>query len=185
MPTQRLVYLVPLLLFAVVAGYLMIGLRLDPGKLPSALIDKPVPEFALPGLEGVAEGLATADLKAGDGAGQANGVSVVNVFASWCVPCRAEHPYLMRLAKEGVTVHGINYQDKPEDARGWLARLGNPYTRIGADRDGRASIDWGVYGVPETFVVDGSGRIRFKQVGPITTPGQAETLRAKIAEAGQ
>ncbi|MEK9673442.1 MAG: DsbE family thiol:disulfide interchange protein [Rhodospirillaceae bacterium] len=158
----RLIFLLPLLLFLVLAGYLALGLTMDPKKIPSALIDKPAPAFELPPIDGLpGSGFSAADLKKG-------GVSVVNVFASWCVPCRAEHPEVNKLAQMGVAnVYGLNYKDDPEAAKAWLAKLGNAYTAVGADRSGRAGIDWGVYGVPETFIVDGRGRIRYKHVGPI------------------
>ncbi|MCC7272444.1 MAG: DsbE family thiol:disulfide interchange protein [Alphaproteobacteria bacterium] len=157
---RRLVYLLPALVFALVAAYLLAGLSLDPRALPSALIDKPAPSFDLPALGDVAPGLGTADL--------GGEVALVNVFASWCVPCRAEHPLLMRLAAEkGVPVYGIAHKDKPADAMRFLERLGNPYRRIGVDADGRASIEWGVYGVPETFVIDRAGRIRHRHVGAL------------------
>lgn len=135
--------------------------------LPSALIDRPAPSFTLPPIEGDGVGFASTQLK-----GQ---VSLVNVWASWCPPCRQEHPVLMRLAREGVPIYGINYKDKPKDAKAYLAELGNAYTRIGADRDGRVSIDWGVYGYPETFVVDATGRIRYRHVGPIM-PQDLDTI---------
>ena len=126
-------------LFAVLAGYFALGLRGDPSVLPSALIDKPAPEFSLPAL-GEGPGLARADL--------AGGVTLVNFFASWCAPCRVEHPLLMRLKQEGrVALYGIDYKDKPEEARRLLAQLGDPYRHIGVDRDGRTAIDFGVYGV--------------------------------------
>jgi cytochrome c biogenesis protein CcmG, thiol:disulfide interchange protein DsbE len=173
---RRLIFILPLLLFAVVAGYFALGLTRDPSVVPSALIDKPVPEFTLPPLLKDGQGLASADLK--------GKVQLVNVFASWCVPCRIEHPVLMRLAKEqGVTVKAINYKDKPEDAIRWLNQGGNPYSAIGADQDGRVSIDWGVYGVPETFVVDRDGRIAFKLVGPITPENWESTLKPAIEKA--
>ena len=157
---RRLLFILPLALFVVLAGYFTLGLFRDPSVLPSVLIDKPAPEFALPAL-GDKPGLATADL--------AGGVALVNFFASWCVPCRAEHPMLMRLADEDhVALYGIDYKDKPEEAKRLLAQLGDPYRRIGVDRDGRTAIDFGVYGVPETYVLDKAGRIRFRQVGPIT-----------------
>ena len=157
---RRLLFFLPLALFAVLAGYFVIGLGHEPSLLPSALIDHPVPEFNLPAL-GDKPGLATTDLT-----GQ---VALVNFFASWCVPCRAEHPILMRLAGEAhVALYGIDYKDKPEDARGLLAQLGDPYRRIGVDRDGRTFIDFGAYGVPETYVIDRAGHIRYRQVGPIT-----------------
>src|SRR5215470_10646998 len=154
---RRLAYLLPVALFLVLAGYFFLSLQRDPGLLPSALIDKPAPQFALPGL-GSKPGLGNADL--------AGRVVLVNFFASWCAPCRVEHPLLMRLAEEGrVTLYGIDYKDKPEDATRLLAQLGDPYGRIGVDGDGRTVIDFGVYGVPETYVVDKSGRIRYRQVG--------------------
>jgi cytochrome c biogenesis protein CcmG/thiol:disulfide interchange protein DsbE len=160
-PRRRV--LLPLLavaLFALIVAMFWVGLGLDPRKLPSALLDKPVPEFDLPPLKEGGPGLASADLK-----GQ---VTLVNIFASWCVPCRIEHPLLLRLAKEKkVAVVGIAWKDKRADAQAFLAELGNPYARIGFDGSGRAGIDWGVYGVPETYVVDRDGRIRYKVVGPM------------------
>ncbi|MCG5243931.1 DsbE family thiol:disulfide interchange protein [Azospirillum doebereinerae] len=158
---RRLLYLLPFLLFIGVGVAFYMGFQRDPRDIPSALIDKPVPSFTLPPLPGRPEGLSAAGLK-GD-------VTLVNVFASWCIPCKAEHPVITRLAREqGVTVRAINHKDKAEDALAWLARNGDPYASIGADLDGRVSIDWGVYGVPETFLVDRQGRIRFKHVGPLT-----------------
>jgi cytochrome c biogenesis protein CcmG/thiol:disulfide interchange protein DsbE len=172
---RRLIYILPLALFVVLAGYFVVGLTRDPSIVPSALIDKPVPDFTLPALLKDGKGLATADLK--------GKVTLVNVFASWCVPCRIEHPLLMRLAHEqGVTVHGINYKDKPEDAVRWLNQGGNPYAAIGADQDGRVSIDWGVYGVPETYVVDPQGRIRYKVVGPLMPEEVQKTILPLIKE---
>lgn len=159
----RLLFLLPVLVFAVVAGYFLWGLgpERDPGAVPTAMIDKPTPTFdlaAVPGLD--VPGLATADLQGGD-------VVMVNFFASWCVPCRAEHEHLSALTEEtGVPLFGINHRDKPEDAVAWLAELGNPYRRIGAD-PGRAAVEWGVTGVPETFVIDGDGRIRYHHRGPL------------------
>lgn len=156
----RLVYLVPVAVFAGIAVAFAVGLTLDPKVLPSALIGKAVPEFSLPPVKGRTAGLSSNDLK-----GEA---SLVNVFASWCVECRVEHPFLMELARQGVVpVHGLNYKDKPDDAANWLDTLGDPYTRTGADLNGRVAIDWGVYGVPETFVVDREGRIRLKHVGAL------------------
>ncbi|MBP5858063.1 DsbE family thiol:disulfide interchange protein [Marivibrio halodurans] len=160
---SRLIFLIPLVLFLVLAGYFAVQLLSgeDPRAVPSALIDKPAPDFDLPGLYAGEPGFATADLKRG-------GPVLVNVFASWCVPCRAEHPLLMRLAEEeGATIFGLNYKDKRADAKGFIEELGNPYARIGFDGEGRVAIDWGVYGVPETYVIDGSGRIRYKRVGPL------------------
>ncbi len=161
---RRALYLLPLLLFAVIAGYFLWGLASDrnPKLVPSALIDKPAPAFDLPPLEGLDRpGLATADLQNGE-------VALVNFFASWCLPCRAEHPLLMDLAESGgVRVLGIAYRDKPEDARRWLGQYGNPYERVGVDDRGRTSIDFGVSGVPETFVIDREGRIRYQHIGPL------------------
>ena len=153
------VALLPVGLFAALAGTLLWGLLNYDDRLPSTLIGRPVPEFALPPIEGRQDGLSSADLQ-----GQ---VSLVNVWASWCVPCRVENPLLVELAEAGtVPVYGINYKDEPEGALAFLEELGDPYTRIGADRAGRVSIDWGVYGLPETFVIDAEGRIAYKHVGP-------------------
>ena len=158
---RRLLYLLPVLIFVGVGVGLAVGLTRDPSTLPSALIDKPVPSFDLPPVEGLpGEGLSSADLK--------GEVSLVNVFASWCVPCRAEHPLLMGLAERGVVINGIDYKDPPEQAAPWLRELGNPFARIGADRSGRVAIDFGVYGVPETFVITKDGRIAHKHIGPLT-----------------
>lgn len=164
--------------FAVVSTF-FIGLgREDQDVLPSQLIDRPAPDFALDGVEGLegVPGLSTADLMGG-------GVKLVNVWASWCVPCRAEHPFIEALADE-VPVHGLNYKDDPEAARTFLAELGNPYTRIGADRSGRVGIEWGVYGVPETYVIDGEGRVRYRHVGPIN-PGDIEKRIRPAIEAAR
>ncbi|HAD85847.1 MAG TPA: DsbE family thiol:disulfide interchange protein [Rhodospirillaceae bacterium] len=167
----RLMYLLPLVLFAVLAVYFAVGLTKDPKIIPSALIDKPAPTFDLPTIPGrKGDGFSTADLKKGQ-------VSVVNVFASWCVPCRAEHPYINKLAEMGIVpVYGLNYKDTPDAALNWLSNLGDNYTAVGADISGRVGIDWGVYGVPETFIVDGKGRIRYKQTGPIV----GDMLETKI-----
>ncbi len=165
----RLAFLLPIVAFAGIAILLSIGLPRDPSLLPSALIGKSVPTFSLPPVLGRTLGLSNNDL---------NGeVSLVNVFASWCVACRAEHPHLMRLKSAGIVpVHGINYKDRPADAAKWLDQLGDPYTRTGADLDGRVAIDWGVYGVPETFVVDRQGHVAYKQIGPITDQVLTETI---------
>lgn len=162
-PRQRgLFILVPLafgVLAAVLAWQLLTG---TPDKIPSALIDKSIPEFDLPALPGWDEGLTSADVAEG-------GVSLVNVFASWCGPCRVEHPLLMAIAAEDkLPVWGLNYKDQPSDATRWLNQLGDPYTQIGSDLNGRVGIDWGVYGVPETFVIDHQGRIVYKHIGVLT-----------------
>ncbi len=159
--TRRLGLIVPVVILGVLVAVLGVGLTRDPSLVPSPLIGKPVPEFDLPPVEGRSLGLSSADLRGGE-------VSLVNVFASWCTACRWEHPLLMALEDEGVVpVHGLNYKDAPEDAAAWLDTLGDPYTRTGADLDGRVGIEWGVYGVPETFVVDREGRIAYKHIGPI------------------
>ena len=161
-------YLLPGILFALLLAGFYIGLGRDSNVLPSPLIDQPAPEFALPPLGAGRPGFSTADLK-----GQ---VSLVNTFASWCAPCREEHPVLAALAKtKAVPIYGIDYKDKPEAALAWIAALGNPYEKIGAD-DGRVGIEWGVYGVPETFLVDRAGRIRYKHVGPLTEADIEKTI---------
>jgi cytochrome c biogenesis protein CcmG, thiol:disulfide interchange protein DsbE len=173
---KKLLFILPVAVFAGVGIGLAVGLTRDPGVLPSALIDKEVPAFELPPLSGVAKpGLAQADLEDGE-------VALVNVFASWCVPCRVEHPLLMRLADEGLPIYGINYKDRPEDARAWLEELGDPFRRIGADQNGRVGIEWGVYGVPETFVVDRDGRIRHKHVGPLQPRDLEQTILPLVRE---
>lgn len=153
----------------------------DPSAIPSALVGKPVPEFALPSLEGLRRdgapvpGLASADLQ--------GMVSVVNVFASWCGPCRQEHPLLEELARDPrIRMLGINYKDVPGNALSFLDDLGNPYQAVGVDTRGRTAIDWGVYGVPETFLVDRDGIIREKFVGPLTPQSVAEVLMPAIEE---
>jgi cytochrome c biogenesis protein CcmG, thiol:disulfide interchange protein DsbE len=157
----RLVFALPIVALGVLGVLLVAGLQLNPRDIPSPLIGKAVPDFQLPPVQGRALGLASADLK--------GEVSLVNVFASWCVACREEHPLFMRLHAQGaVPIHGLNYKDAPKDAAQWLSALGDPYTRTGADLDGRVGIDWGVYGVPETFVIDRNGRIAYKHIGPIS-----------------
>ncbi len=175
---RRLIYVVPAAVFALLAGFFLAGLFLKPAEIPTALTDKPVPEFALPALHEGAQGLASADLS--------GAVSVVNVFASWCLPCRVEHPLLMELAKAGtVNLYGINYKDKPADARKWLDELGDPFQRIGADLDGRVGIDLGVYGVPETFFIGRDGRIKYKHIGPITVEDMERRIRPLIEKLNQ
>lgn len=170
---MRKISLIPLGLFAVLAVVFAAYLwQVGPGgkdisQIPSALIDKPAPVFDLPPITGRTDGLKTDDLR--------GRVSVVNVWASWCPPCRIEHPILMTLAKDGIPIYGINHKDKASDALRFLDELGNPFARIGADTKGRASIEWGVYGYPETFIVDAEGRIRYRHVGPIN-PGQLDSI---------
>lgn len=158
---RRWPYLGPLAIFAVLGVFLGVGLTLNPREIPSPLIGKPVPQFQLAAVKGRTLGLASGDLR--------GEVSMVNVFASWCVACRDEHPQWMALTRRNIApIHGLNYKDKPDDAARWLGELGDPYRRTGADLDGRVGIDWGVYGVPETFIVDKKGVIRDKVIGPIT-----------------
>ena len=170
---RRLLYAAPAAGFAGLAGLLYWGLGGDPSKLPSALIGKPVPKFSLPPVRGRMLGLSSENLR--------GEVSLVNVFASWCVACRAEHPLLMRLAAEKTApIHGLDYEDPPADAARWLDEHGDPYTRTGADRDGRVGIDWGVYGVPETFVVTADGRVAHKHIGPLMEQDISETIAPLI-----
>ncbi|GGB39041.1 thiol:disulfide interchange protein [Roseibium aquae] len=160
--------LLPLVVFLALAGLFLFQLTMgnDPSEIPSALINEPVPETQLPPVEGLVKaGAPVPGFSREDLLGQ---VTVVNVFASWCAPCRQEHPLLEDLAtRDGFQMIGINYKDKPENARRFLGSLGNPYDLVGADDRGRAAIDWGVYGVPETFIVDASGIIRYKFIGPL------------------
>lgn len=155
--------LLPLVIFLVVASLFWKGLSGDPSTLPSSLINKSAPVFALPAIEGLAvPGLDDTALKQGR-------VTIVNIWASWCGPCREEHPLLMQLSKRtDVSLVGINNKDDPGNAVRFLGALGQPFERIGADITGRTTIDWGGYGVPETFIVDGKGIIRHKHVGPLT-----------------
>ena len=160
---------VPLLIFITLVIFLGIGLTRDPHLVPSPLINKPVPQFSLPRLADANQQLATSDLR-----GQ---VSLLNVWASWCVSCRSEHPVLLDLAKKNVvTIYGLNYKDNREDALNWLEHYGNPYAESAHDIDGKVGIDFGVYGVPETFVVDKQGIIRYKQIGPITEDILKDTI---------
>lgn len=170
---RKLLVMIPLAIAALIFVALYWGLWNKDDRLPSTLIGRSVPDFTLPPIEGRDEGLSSEDLR--------GEVSIVNVWASWCVPCRAEMPLLNELAETGtVPIHGINYKDAPEAALRFLAELGNPYTRIGADRNGRASIDWGVYGLPETFVIDGRGRIAYKHVGPFDRRALEEEILSVV-----
>ena len=168
-PRRRFGYLVPAALFVALLVLLAMGLKRDPTIVPSPLIGKSAPQFALPPLPGRDDGLSNSDL--------ANKISLVNVFASWCLACRDEHPLFMQLKAGGVVpIHALNYKDQPDHAARWLDTLGDPYARTGADRDGRIAIDWGVYGVPETFVVTKDGRIAHKHIGPLTSKDIEATI---------
>ena len=167
MKTLRL--LLPLAVFLIIVAFLWVGLYRDPREVPSPLVDKPAPAFTLAQLHEPGKKLSTADMK-----GQ---VWLLNVWASWCVSCRVEHPLLVELARANVVpVIGLNYKDRNELGKQWLTQNGDPYKISVVDADGRVGIDWGVYGVPETFVIDKSGMIRYKQIGPVT----AEALEQKI-----
>lgn len=167
--------LVPLVVFVVMAGFLWVGLKLDPREVPSPLINKPAPDFSLPRLDAPDAKLSPADLR-----GQ---VWLFNVWASWCVSCRQEHPLLVRLAETGeVPIYGLNYKDDIPAAMDWLARFGNPYTSSVVDADGRVGIDYGVYGVPETYLIDKEGTIRFKQIGPLTPVVIEKTILPLVRE---
>jgi cytochrome c biogenesis protein CcmG, thiol:disulfide interchange protein DsbE len=154
-------YLIPLGLFLVLVVFLAIGLGRDPHEVPSPLINKAAPTFRLPQLKEPTKTFSAEDMR--------GKVWVMNVWASWCVSCRDEHPLLIEYAKSGaVPIYGLNWKDKREDALGWLNELGDPYVLSAADLDGRVAIDYGVYGAPETYLIDQSGVIRYKHIGPVT-----------------
>jgi cytochrome c biogenesis protein CcmG/thiol:disulfide interchange protein DsbE len=166
---KRWQFILPLALFAVLVMFLMRGLNLNPREVPSPLIGKPAPSFALPRLDDPARMLGREDLL--------GKVWILNVWASWCVACREEHPLLVEFAKRKVVpIYGLNYKDGRDDAQRWLARFGDPYTASISDTQGKVGIDFGVYGVPETFVIDKQGVVRFKHIGPVTP----DVLREKI-----
>jgi cytochrome c biogenesis protein CcmG/thiol:disulfide interchange protein DsbE len=177
---RRIVVALPLIAFAGLAALFLFGLEAgDPARLPSALIGHPAPATPLAPVAGLER--AGAAVPGFDPAALKGRVTLVNVWASWCVPCHDEAPLLMQLAQDPkLNVVGINYKDQPENARRFLGRYGNPFSAIGADINGRAAIEWGVYGVPETFLLDPQGRIAFKLVGPITADNLARTLRPEI-----
>jgi cytochrome c biogenesis protein CcmG/thiol:disulfide interchange protein DsbE len=175
---RRLIALLPVGFFLILAGYFAWSLRpgYDPHALPSAMIDQEAPAFDLPALSG--NGTLARDALKGQPA-------VVNFFASWCVPCRVEHPLLMRLAAQGkIRLYGIAYKDKPEDSARFLAQMGDPYKAIGIDRDGRTGLDFGVYGVPETYVLDADGHIRKRFVGPLTEAAVNKELLPMLRQLG-
>ena len=159
--SRYLRYLAPLVLFLLLAGLLYRGLSLDPKIVPSPLIGKPMPSFTLPRLAAPNTTISDTDLK--------GKVSALNIWATWCVSCRAEHEVLLELARTGkVDIYGLNYKDNRPDAQRWLKQLGDPYVANAFDADGRTGIDWGVYGAPETFIMDRDGIIRHKHIGPLT-----------------
>jgi cytochrome c biogenesis protein CcmG/thiol:disulfide interchange protein DsbE len=175
---KRWIFVLPVAGFAVLAFFLFRSLWAPaPDIIPSALLNKPAPRLILPALDGQSAAFTPADLAAGH-------VSVVNVFASWCAPCRTETSQLAALSNlPGVALYGLAQKDKPAATRAFLDEVGNPFARIARDDDGRASIEWGVYGVPETFVVDGKGVVRFKYVGPLTDDALARAIMPAIAAA--
>jgi cytochrome c biogenesis protein CcmG/thiol:disulfide interchange protein DsbE len=180
---RRLIVLLPLFGFLALAALFLFRLGAgDPSRLPSALIGHPVPNTPLPAVEGlVRDGVPVPGIAATDFNGA---VSLVNVWASWCVPCHDEAPILMQLAQDKrIRVLGINYKDQPDNARRFIGRYGNPFAAVGADTAGRASIDWGVYGVPETFVIDREGRIAYKLVGPISADNLETVLKPQLEKA--
>jgi len=166
---RSLKFIVPFLLFLVLAGFFAVGLQRDPREIPSPFIDKPAPAFKLQQLHDAAKPFAPEDMK--------GRVWMLNVWASWCVSCRVEHPLLVEMSKRNIVpIVGLNYKDQREAGVQWLTRFGNPYVLSAYDLDGRVGIDYGVYGVPETFVIDKQGVVRYKQIGPITP----EALEKKI-----
>jgi cytochrome c biogenesis protein CcmG/thiol:disulfide interchange protein DsbE len=181
--SRRWLLVIPLLVFAGLAALFFLRLGSgDPAKIPSALLGRPAPETTLPALEGLTDkgkvipGLTPETLR--------GKVSVVNVWASWCVPCHDEAPLLLSLSDDKrFQIVGINYKDATENARRFLGRYGNPFSAVGVDANGRASIEWGVYGVPETFVVGRDGKIAYKLIGPITPANYETVLRAEIEKA--
>lgn len=173
---MKMRFLIPLFIFIALVGLFAVGLQLNPREVPSPLIDKPAPAFSLPRLDAPENTLTRSELTQ-------HPVSLFNVWASWCVACRQEHPFLMELARNNaVPIYGLNYKDERKDAMAWLQRHGNPYRASGFDHEGRVGIDWGVYGVPETFVVDASGLIRYKHIGPLTPQVWREKIEPVIRQ---
>ena len=161
-------FLWPLGIFILLVGFLAVGLKLDPREVPSPLVGKPAPAFELPILQQPDKGFVPGARRFAP-SNMRGKVWLLNVWASWCVSCREEHPVLLNLAKRGVLpILGLNYKDKGDDANAWLKQFGNPYDLSAVDADGRIGIDYGVYGVPETYLIDADGVIRYKQIGPIT-----------------
>ena len=170
---MKVSFLIPLALFATLAGLLYAGLQRNPSVVASPLLGRPLPEFALPGLP-------RGELRSDD---LGEGPSLLNVWASWCAACRVEHPLLLRIADSGeVPIYGLNYKDERADAMQWLDRFGDPYLRSGHDPGGKVGLDLGVYGVPETFIIDGAGRIAHKHIGPIAEQDWEETIRPLLLQ---
>jgi cytochrome c biogenesis protein CcmG/thiol:disulfide interchange protein DsbE len=180
---RRLIVLLPLALFLALAALFLFRLGSgDPSRIPSALIGRPVPDTTLPPLAGLTrDGAPVPGIKPADFTG---GITLLNVWASWCVPCHDEAPLLMQIAEDKrIRIVGINYKDQPDNARRFIGRHGNPFAAVGVDQNGRASIDWGVYGVPETFLIGRDGRIAYKLVGPITADNMTTALKPAIEKA--
>jgi cytochrome c biogenesis protein CcmG/thiol:disulfide interchange protein DsbE len=180
---RRLLVLIPLAVFLGLAALFIVRLSSgDPSRIPSALIGRPAPQTTLPPVEGLQrDGKPIPGLDAASFKGE---VTVLNVWASWCVPCHDEAPLLVKLAGDKrIRVVGINYKDQPDNARRFLGRYGNPFAANGADGNGRGSIEWGVYGVPETFIVGRDGRIAYKLIGPITPENFEAVLKPQIEKA--
>ena len=172
---RRMMFIAPFAVFTALVIYFGVGLQRNPSFIPTVMIDQPVPAFDLPAIEGYDEGFSSADL-----GGQ---ITLINFFGSWCVGCRIEHPFLMELAARGdIPIMGIDWRDPPGAGAAWLERHGDPYTRIGDDFAGRTAIDFGITGAPESFLVDQKGRIRYKQVGPITPQIWLEDIEPVIRE---
>ncbi len=172
---KSLRFLLPLGVFALLLVFLLIGLRLNPREVPSPLIGKPAPAFALPVLNKPEQRIARDDML--------GKVWVLNVFASWCGPCRVEHPLVTELARRNLApVYGLNYKDKTADANRWLTDLGDPFAAVLVDTDGRVGIDFGVYGVPETFVIDQQGIVQLKHIGPLTPDAVSEQIMPLLAK---
>ena len=168
-------FMLPLVAFLVLAVFLYVGLHLDPHEVPSPLIGKPAPAFSLPQLHEPNKQFSAQEMR--------GKVWMLNVWSSWCVSCKEEHPVLVALAQKNIVpVYGLDYKDKPEDAEAWLAGAGNPYVLSAADREGRVGIDYGVYGVPETYVIDKQGIIRYKQIGPVTVQSLNEKILPLVVE---
>ncbi|HZR85245.1 MAG TPA: DsbE family thiol:disulfide interchange protein [Bradyrhizobium sp.] len=182
-PRRKFIVFLPLVVFLALAALFLFRLQAgDPATIPSALLGRPVPETQLPPLAGVEQNGAS--LPGIDATTFRGAVTVLNVWASWCVPCHDEAPLLQQLAQDKrIKIVGIDYKDQPENARSFLARYGNPFAATGVDANGRASIEWGVYGVPETFLIGRDGRIAFKLIGPITTENLIQQLRPEIEKA--
>jgi cytochrome c biogenesis protein CcmG/thiol:disulfide interchange protein DsbE len=172
---KRAVFLLPLGVFFILIVFFAFGLRTDPTRLPSPLIGRPAPLFDLPSLIQPERRITTADL--------AGKMSLLNVWATWCTACMHEHPVLMKIAESGeVALYGLDYKDRREDALAWLAKFGDPYLGSAFDEDGRVGIDWGVYGTPETFLIDKTGTVRYKHIGPLSWEDWTQTLRPLVRQ---